>query len=211
MNANEIYVHISVASHAYSKICLFLRLAGFFDYMASLIIRPADFEDIRSIVEVRLAALTEDEIRGYSAPEYAIYSSIEKLRKIWDIENVLKDGFEVLVAEDRGKIVGFIVFKVEEDAGYIDNLVVGKKKRRKGIGRSLVEYVEHIAEARSCSLMKTDTTENAKRVPWKAYSFWIRMGYKDTGERLPTDYDFKEIPLVKTLNKREYQARKNGS
>jgi len=179
--------------------------------MASLIIRPADFEDIRSIVEVRLAALTEDEIRGYSAPEYAIYSSIEKLRKIWDIENVLKDGFEVLVAEDRGKIVGFIVFKVEEDAGYIDNLVVGKKKRRKGIGRSLVEYVEHIAEARSCSLMKTDTTENAKRVPWKAYSFWIRMGYKDTGERLPTDYDFKEIPLVKTLNKREYQARKNGS
>jgi len=179
--------------------------------MASLIIRPADFEDIRFIVEVRLASLTEDEIRGYSAPEYAIYSSIEKLRKMWDRENVLKDGFEVIVAEDRGKIVGFIAFKVREGSGYIDNLVVGKEERGKGIGRSLVEYVEHIAEARSCSLMKTDTTENAKRVPWKAYSFWIRMGYKDTGERRPTDYDFKEIPLVKRLSSMEYQALKNGS
>jgi len=167
--------------------------------MVSITIRPAKVEDISSIVEVRLGALTEDEIRGYSAPEFAIYSSIEKLRKVWNKENVLNDGFEVFVAEEKGEIVGFIAFKVEGDVGFIDNLVVARKERGKGIGRALVAYVEHVARSKGCRLMKTDTTENAKGVPWKAYGFWIRMGYADTGERLPADYEFKEIPFVKRL------------
>ena len=47
--------------------------------------------------------------------------------------------------------------------------------------------------------MKTDATENADGVPWKAYRFWIRMGYEDTGKRLPTAHEFKEIPLIKRL------------
>jgi hypothetical protein len=47
--------------------------------------------------------------------------------------------------------------------------------------------------------MKTDTSENAMGVPWKAYGFWRRMGFKDTGDRLSTKYDFKEIPLIKEL------------
>jgi ribosomal protein S18 acetylase RimI-like enzyme len=118
---------------------------------------------------------------------------------VWTRGNRLKDGFEVFVAEDEGKLVGFIVFKMERDYGYIDNIVVSKEEQRKGIGKTLVAHVEDIAKSKGCYLMKTDTTENADNVPWKAYSFWIRMGYKDAGERLPTNYDFKEIPLIKRL------------
>ena len=109
------------------------------------------------------------------------------------------DGFEIFVAEEKGKIIGFIVFKTEHEYGCIDNIVVAKEKQGKGIGRALVAYVERIAKSRGCYLIRTDTTENADGVPWKAYSFWKRMGYKDTGERLPTDYNFKEIPLIKRL------------
>jgi ribosomal protein S18 acetylase RimI-like enzyme len=163
-------------------------------------IRPARVDDIPYIVEVRLAALTQNEIRGFSAAEFAVYSSVEKLRGMWDRENVLNDGVEVFVAKDDESIVGFIAVKVEPNAGYIDNLVVAKEERGKGIGRSLVAYAEHISELRGCPLMKTDTTENAQGVAWKAYGFWIRLGYVDTGERLRTNYDFKEIPLVKRLN-----------
>lgn len=47
--------------------------------------------------------------------------------------------------------------------------------------------------------MRTDTTENANWEPWKSYDFWLKMGYEDTGERLPTDYDFKEIQFIKRL------------
>lgn len=167
--------------------------------MTSLVIRAAAVKDVSSIVRIRLEALTEQEIRGFSAPEFATCSSAEELRKMWSKENRLKDGFEVFVAEDEGKMVGFIVFKMERDYAYIDNIVVAKEEQGKGIGRTLVAYVEGMAKSKGCYLMKTETTENADGVPWKSYSFWIRMGYEDTGKRLPTNYDFKEIPLIKIL------------
>jgi ribosomal protein S18 acetylase RimI-like enzyme len=168
--------------------------------MTPLVIRAASIKDVSSIVGIRLAALSEEEIRGFSAPEFTMtYTSTEELRKVWSRENRLKDGFEVFVAKDEEKIVGFVVFKMEPDYGYIDNIVVAKEEQGKGIGRALVAYVEGIAKSKSCHVMKTDTTEDVDGVPWKAYTFWTRMGYEDTGKRLPTNYDFKEIPLVKRL------------
>lgn len=92
--------------------------------MASWTIRAAAVGDIPSIVRVRLTALTEEEIRGFSTPEFATFSSAEELGNAWTAENRLRDGFEVFVAAADGEIVGFIVFKVERDYGYIDNIVV---------------------------------------------------------------------------------------
>lgn len=162
-------------------------------------IRPATIHDISSIVNVRLGALTDEEIAGFTASEYAIYSSVEKLRKMWDRKNILKDGFQVFVAEGKGIIIGFVVFRIDGDFGNLDNIVVAKKKQGNGVGRALVEFVEKLAISKGCTLMKTDTSENAMGVPWKAYGFWRRMGFKDNGDRLPTKYDFKEIPLLKKL------------
>ena len=167
--------------------------------MTSLTVRAATVKDVSSIVRIRLTALTDEELHGFSAPESAIYSSTEKLQQVWDRENTLKDGLEVFVAEDAGTIVGFIVFKIERDYGYIDNLIVAKEKQGKGIGRELVTYVEDMTKSDGCHLIRTDTTQNADGVPWKSYGFWTHVGYRDTGERLPTHYDFKEIQLVKRL------------
>jgi GNAT superfamily N-acetyltransferase len=167
--------------------------------MTSLVIRAATIKDISSIVRIRLETLTDEEINGFSAPEFATYSSTEELQKVWYRDNKLRNGFEVFVAEEKGKILGFIVFKVEAICGYIDYVLVAKREQKKGIGSALVMFVEKIAKSQGCHLMKTDTTENASGVPWKSYEFWLRMGYEDTGERLPTNYDFKEISLVKRL------------
>ena len=167
--------------------------------MTSLVIRAATVKDISSIVRVRSAALTEDEIRGFSAPEWVIFDSTEKLQQAWDRENVLKDGFEVFVVEDEGEIVGYIVFKIKRDYGYINNIIVAKEEQGKGIGRALVTHVEGIAKSKGYYLMKTDTTENAEGIQWKAYGFWTKLGYHDTGERLTTQWDFKTIPFIKRL------------
>jgi ribosomal protein S18 acetylase RimI-like enzyme len=168
--------------------------------MTQLTIRTATAKDVSPIVQIRLAALSQEETRGFSASEFtATYTSTEELRKSWSRGNRLKDGFEAFVAEDEGKMVGFIVFKIKPDYGCIDNIIVAKEEQGKGVGRALVAHVEGIAKSKGCSLMKTDTSENADGDPWKAYSFWTKMGYKDTGERLPTNYDFKEIPLIKRL------------
>jgi ribosomal protein S18 acetylase RimI-like enzyme len=167
--------------------------------MSSLFIRAATIRDVSKIVKIRLKTLNDEEISGFSASEFANTSSTEKLLEVWDKGNRLKDGFEVFLAEDDGKEVGYIMFKVEGDSGYIDDVVVAKEEQGKGVGRALVTYAESVAKSQECYLMKTDTTENTNGIPWKSYDFWLRMGYQDTGERIPTAYDFKEIPFIKTL------------
>jgi len=163
-------------------------------------IRKATPNDIVSIVQASLASTTKEETEGFSAAEWTTYSSPEELRKVWDEENRLKDGSEIIVAQKNGRIVGFIVFKQEHDFVYIDNIDVAKEEQGKGIGRALVTCVENIARMNGHSTMKTDTTENAQGTPWKSYGFWTKMGYEDTGERLPTKWSFKTIPFVKRLS-----------
>jgi GNAT superfamily N-acetyltransferase len=168
--------------------------------MSSLKIRPATIDDALSIAEIRVGALlTEDEVSGFVVPSDNLYSSADKLRKVWDRNNRLQDGFEVFVAERNGKEIGFIVLNMGVSDDNIDNVVVAKKEQGKGIGRALVEYVEELARSRGFSVLKTDTTENALGIPWKAYGFWKKMGYEDTGERIATEYGLKVIPLVKNL------------
>ncbi len=103
------------------------------------------------------------------------------------------------MAECRDKVVGFIVYNMEDCDDNIDNIVVARDEQGKGIGKALVEYVEELAKSRGFHVLKTNTTENAKGVPWKAYGFWKKLGYEDTGERVTTEYNFKVIPLIKNL------------
>jgi len=167
--------------------------------MVRLVIRAATPLDVPWIVNACLTSTTKEEVRGFAADEWVTFSSVEELSRVWVEENRLKDGSEVVVAERDGRVIGFIVFKLERDYVYIDNIDIVREEQRKGVGKSLVTHVENLALANGYSLMKTDTTENAEGVPWKSYGFWIRMGYRDTGERLPTKWDFKTIPFVKRL------------
>ena len=167
--------------------------------MSSLVIRPASIADINSIVNIRLSALTEEELVGFTVPDPNQYWSNEKLMELWDKENRLKDNTEVFVAEVNGRVIGFIVLNMEVGDDNIDNIVVTKEEQGKGVGRALVEYVEKLVKSRGFNFITTDTTENANGIPWKAYGFWKKMGYNDTGKRLVTSYGFKDIPFVKKL------------
>ena len=167
--------------------------------MSSLIIRPASIADIGSIVKVRLGALKEKELVGFIAPRANLHWSIEKLQEMWNKENRLRDGSEAFVAEDNGKVIGFIVYNMQVVDDNIDNIVVAREEQGRGVGRALVAYVEELAKSRGFDFITTDTTENANGVPWKAYGFWKKMGYKDKGRRLSTEDNFKVIPLIKRL------------
>ena len=171
--------------------------------MAHLLIREASSVDIPSIVKVDLASVSKEETKGFAAAETGTFQSVEKLTEAWDSENRLKDGFEVLVADKKGEILGFAVYKFMQDHVYIDVIDVAKPEQRKGVGKALIEYLENVAAAHGCREAKTDTTENAQGIPWKSYGFWIKMGYKDTGERLATNWSFKTIPFVKSLSDRK--------
>ena len=167
--------------------------------MKSLVIRPASVRDVPSIVKIRLGAVTEEEISGFSVPGKNPYLSIKSLIEIWNSQNLLKDSSEVFVAELEGRVLGFIVYNMKHVNDNIDNIVVARGEQGKGVGRALVWYVEELAKSRGFSVITTDTTENFEGVPWRAYCFWKKMGYEDKGARLATDYGFKVIPLTKNL------------
>ena len=99
----------------------------------------------------------------------------------------MKDDFRVFVVENKERIVGFIVFRIENNYGILDNIVVAKESQKKGIDRALVEYFEGLAKSNNCKLMKTDTSENTDGAPWTAFGLWIRMGFENTDELLLTN------------------------
>jgi GNAT superfamily N-acetyltransferase len=167
--------------------------------MSTLVIRPALVTDVASIAEVRQGALTDQELRGFSAPGSGNYFSVEKLSEMWDGGNRLRDDSELFVAERAGRVLGFIVINLKQRDDNIDKVVVARDEQGKGVGRALVEFAEELAKSRGMTVLTTDTTENAAGVPWRAYGFWRKMGYEDTGKRLPSSYDFRVIPLVKKL------------
>jgi GNAT superfamily N-acetyltransferase len=132
---------------------------AFGSVMLSLVIRPASFADIPSIAKVRSGALTDQEISGFTVPGSGQYYSKEKLTEMWDANNRLKDDSEVFVAATGGRVIGFIVFNMNNCDDNIDNVVVAKKEQGKGVGRALVVYVEDLAKSRRMDVITTDTTE----------------------------------------------------
>ena len=168
--------------------------------MNEITIRQARREDIPSIVETSRASTTEKEMVGFTAPEWGTFRDIEKLGGEWTTGNRLKDDYEVIVAEKKDQIVGYLVFKREQEHLYIDLVHIRKSEQGKGIGRALLEYIERLAIESGLTRIETDTVENAQGVPWKSYDFWLKMGFRDTGERLKTKWDFKTIPFVKRLS-----------
>jgi GNAT superfamily N-acetyltransferase len=108
-------------------------------------------------------------------------------------------GHGVFVAEIDQKPVGFVYFIQGEDDFSIEEVDVARKHQGHGIGRALVERVEKLAKHKGVNYLVTGTAINIQGTPWKAYGFWARMGYTDTGERTDSKYGFKYCKLVKKL------------
>lgn len=162
-----------------------------------MLIREARREDISSIVAACRASVAEEELIGFTAPEWGTFRDVERLKGIWKTGNRLEDYYEVIVSERDRQILGFLVFKKEQEHLYIDQVNIRKSEQGKGIGRSFQEHVEKLAIKSGLKRIQTDTTENAQGVPWRSYDFWLKMGFQDTGERVETKWDFKMIPFVK--------------
>ena len=99
--------------------------------MRSLKIRAATINDLSSIIKIRSDSLTAEELEGFSIPGYTAESYRKELQNLWIRDNRLLNNFEVFVAEKNGRIVGFIVSKVESNCGYIDNILISKKDQKK--------------------------------------------------------------------------------
>lgn len=65
------------------------------------------------------------------------------------------------VAEENGKIIGFIIGKISEDIGQIKLIAVDPSYQEKGIGRKLVEHLlNYLKENRARRVLARSRTKN---------------------------------------------------
>jgi len=165
-----------------------------------MLIRKADESDFPAIVEIMQTSASIEELNGF-VPQGALDSRVAgvstkflaKLRK-----ELQHREHGVIVTEKDGKPVGFTYCRYERDCIGIEEMDVRKEYQQQGIGKALVQYIEKMAREKGSKRLKTGTSINKEGKPWKAYWFWIHMGFIDTGRRKESS-GLKYAELVKYL------------
>jgi len=89
----------------------------------------------------------------------------------------------IFVAEDSGKLVGFITFSVRDVVRYpkpiaeLDELFVSPGYRQKGVGKMLMEQIEDKAKELDCYRMYIESHYDHKT----AHVFYEKLGYTNYG------------------------------
>lgn len=89
----------------------------------------------------------------------------------------------ILLAEREGKVIGFISFMIRKTiihsglCGLIDELVVSKRHRRKGVGKELIDAaIEECKKLRCCEVEVSTEFTNVN-----AREFYKHCGFEETG------------------------------
>ena len=116
-------------------------------------------------------------------------SNIDKktAEKIFDKINSNPD-YIVAVAVIEGKIVGSATFLIETKfihnggkVGHIEDVVVDKKYKRKGIGEKIIIYLLRYAKDQGCYKTILDCTDEVK-------PFYEKLGFKHNANALRFDH-----------------------
>jgi N-acetylglutamate synthase-like GNAT family acetyltransferase len=114
----------------------------------------------------------------------SLISANDVLNRIQFVQQSTLDS--LFVYEDQKIIAGLLAFRIRENIeensrfGEISVLVVQPEFRKKGIGKELMEYAEHLAHEQSC--IGTWLVSGFGREE-KAHTFYKSLGYETTGYR----------------------------
>ena len=84
-----------------------------------------------------------------------------------------------LVADEDGKIAGYVVALDAADEGEILNLAVGEGGRRRGLGRALVEAIVAVLSERGVRQVYLEVRESNAA----ARALYETFGFRDVGRR----------------------------
>ena len=110
------------------------------------------------------------------------------------ITEAMENGTTFFTAQKGEKTVGYIGVSIILDEGYITNIAVTKKERKKGIGTALLERVFAEARDNNLSFISLEVRESNK----KAISLYEKFGFKKEGKRKNFYDNPKEDALILT-------------
>ena len=148
----------------------------------ALSIRPATRSDIPGIVHASETSVTDEEVAGFGAPSSSNpFADARRLEAAWTDPNRVRSE-EVIVAELRGRVVGYVTVEDRGEVLEIVNIDVARVHQRQGIGTRLVRFVEGRARQENKAAVTLGTSRNAEGVPWKSLAWWQSLGYRITHE-----------------------------
>jgi len=125
--------------------------------------------EIRLVRERDLPAVEEIERKSFTDP----------WSKLSFQQSLLDPSCLFLVAEDRGKVVGYALAWVVLGELHIGNLAVRPERRREGIGRGLLAEIVNQGVERGCKLVSLELRESNQI----ALSLYTQEGFKLIGVR----------------------------
>jgi predicted N-acetyltransferase YhbS len=140
-------------------------------------IRLVTVEDIPRILQLYdELIITTSKVESSKAPLLEDYQ-----RTFSDICSV--PGYELLVAEDKGEIVGTMILLIAPNLAHraspwalVENLTVDPKQRRQQLGRQLIEHAINRAKEAGC--YKIILNSNKKRRG--AHKFYRSLGFQES-------------------------------
>jgi len=160
-----------------------------------LTIRKACLKDYQTIVTIMRKSATEEELAGFVPPEGIAPKFLRELKV-----NLKREKHGIIIAEIDAVPVGFAYYCFRKDSVEIEEVDVVKPYQGQGIGKTLVQHIENAAKEKRLAQLVTGTSVNEEGKPWRAYGFWSRMGFIDTGERIDGPHGLKYVRLVKKLH-----------
>ena len=140
-----------------------------------VIIRAATEDDIPRILELyKELVITTSEVEQNRNP------SLEDYRRVYAQIRAMP-GHELLIAEEEGEVIGSVVLLIVPNLSHgtspwavVENLIVTRKQRRRGVGRQLMK--DAIARAREAGCYEIQLNSNKKRRG--AHQFYGEMGFQ---------------------------------
>jgi putative acetyltransferase len=132
--------------------------------------RLATLDDAKRLLEIRRSAILELTAPAMSAVEGQFWAAqltlIGMKRKLRELE--------IWVAELDGAVAGWGAIR----GGHLEGLYTAPEFAGRGVGAALLEMLERLMRERGVEAMRAEASPNAR-------DFYLRRGYRSTGEQTP--------------------------